>query len=351
MRLVDNILRLIRYVVSGLDLLRSHPSLLIIPLLLALTNGLDLTAYEAWRTYRHHGDRDTYAIQHPLVKPDDFFLLGLGAEKLRSPIEGIWLWSTCETLKLSLLDDGNGDKRQRPILHRRLVLTPFCSFISLVITSLILSGYYGAAAVADGLTLMHSSVFWHSARRNWGKFFVYAVGVWVFLGAGSADVGSLALVIRDYNPRIGHAIWRIHEWSYHTWAELVKLGISLLLSLTLWGIAVDNKGLLWSIGDSAKTILRDLPMSLALFATTIVMVSLAQLPYAVLMRADIFDRYPIGSFPNWLFIPVYSMRLCIFAVLGTWINLILLVWYRDATITSEDCSIKTRQGNVTMGLS
>ena len=296
------------YASEAWRLLRRHPALLVLPLVLAVFNAVESqvpwyaasrhgVAVEAFLGERSNSASETAAFVPPLTRKD-LFPLKKAVFGFSHPVAGLSLQGTLRTVVSDYALDA-------PYGVMLVVTWLATLLVALPLAALVLAGYYGIVGLAVTEGVAPWPRFWTYLRRYFLRFLLFAALLALFVNA------LLPIAPRVFGS--DRVLW--------TWACLTLI-VEFVTALTLVAIVVDDAGLLAALRSGVRVVVRDLPVALLFLAGWVVALAL----FAVLRHwAGVTVA---GSLHLYSTLQVAIMN-ALLAAVGTWFLIISFVWYRD----------------------
>ncbi len=309
--------------------LRRHPSLLLLPLLLAVFSAVQSGATR-YLTYTHTGfGRWSEAQGREREGRQPQSRASVWRPVLRT-IEGSSLPSAGLLSSVRFVPDASGvtellmfrvwDAPPDSALSGWLLLAAILPFLGYPVGALIVAGYYAVLEGARDTGVVAWPRFWHGARRFMPHVLLY------FLLYMIISTPYFVLIMLAHAKEI--ASWAIPV------STLWRSGLEplLLLSLALVPVAVvaDDLRFATAVRRSIVTVWKHLGTAITLAAETVVLYLLVAVPYQVASSAFRASRY--GPAPEGYLnaIPLFAVYEVALAVVMVWAVLALFSWYREA---------------------
>jgi len=328
----DSLRRAARYAVGAAQVLRRHPSLLLVALAMAAFTTVQAHVVTFIQVGRQTPDLSTTdsrrrefvrrfspsAIQKAVYGPAASAMMVLhpvGAPSVGVNLEGLVTRGTARTRdRTAPISSRPG---QQPPLRflAELLLLPAAFAIGFGIRVFVSAGYLGVVwrSVAEG------EAHWAGFVADGRRFF------WRLAALGCLDAvllwGPIGIVVARLYP-IGGA-WLM------TVAYLLSL-TAFLLGLTRFAIVADDAPVILAIGRSISTIWRDLPVAIAFIlgpgAINLCVSWICVLPYSMRMTTGSAADRAVAALQG---LPAFLIGSCMAAALGAWFCAAMFLWYRE----------------------
>lgn len=318
-----DVLRGLDYALTALRLLYRHPIFLVIPLAIAVFNVADREVSRSG----YARIETTGGKEYVSVSPDLWFRLQLLppvlASSLSSPAVSISLLSVQHAFTEPLLEALPRTPSvpfPRGLIALIMALTTGSTVLALLLSALLLAGYYGTAGLAAMGEAPTWTTFGRSLKQQWLRFWHFLLLVWA--------VGAWAsyLAVLEAAPSRFATIWIY--WVYPV--------IAFFLALGPFVIIVDNARVIEAARRSILTVARGLPVALTLLAITIVLKLAVLWPLQSWAFRVVLNEYlgalhgPASSHELLRSVPWGLAAYGWPAIVGAWLCLAMFLWYRDA---------------------
>jgi hypothetical protein len=335
----DEAKRALGHALQALRVLRRHPSLLLLPLAVAVFNTAELGVGGYLAATRTSYGRQEAAEARASPESDRAPLpatltvrIALGwtlypvilAYTFGEPVRGPSATGTTLLARAATWPDPMHHQESPswwwPIGLFYVVGIP----IALLVTAPVASGYYGLLGDAAAERQVEWSRFWRYLRLYYVRFLVFYL-----LAFGVPGVIQLLLESAVQNvPHWRHAefLFRLGQW----WGMRAIPALVFFLALTRVAIVVDGRSALSAIRRSILTVARGLVTALTLVAVLIPLRAVLITPCLLAQRPNV-ERYWPGSAGQAISAGALALpEDIVAAVIGTWLCLALFLWYRDA---------------------
>jgi len=326
----DSLRRAARYAVGAAQLLRRHPSLLLIALAMAAftTVQFEMVTYLQFsRRVPEHVTINSRRGESERRVPAAFqaVIYGPVASAIMvlcpTPVPTVSLdVSGIARTSVGRTRDWNTQTRSRPGRPPMpspvdLLVFPVSLALAFAIRTLVSGGYLGVVwrSVAEG-----------EARWSWfftdGRRFF-----WRLIAFGCLDSILLLSAMAIVAVRFYHRGWP----GLMVFAYALSL-IAFLLGLTRFAIVADDAPVILAIGRSISTIWRDLPVAIAFIlgpgAINLCVSWVCVLPYSMRMTTGSAADRAVAALQG---LPAFLIGSCMAAALGAWFCAAMFLWYRE----------------------
>lgn len=327
--------RSIRYGVGGLRLLRRHPALLVIPLLLMLLRAYDTTLGQ-YAIPRYLAQRERFAEAEQFSAPARIpagqrlrsVLLNrrtaVAVSRLAGPLHYMTLQGTGTVLALSWTKDELVGEGQVP-LPPAPALQIFLFLFGFAVSSFALGGFFGMVKQVGEEGSLTWRGFETNARRCWARFFLFQ---------------TIALVVFRW-PYLFQAVPAYPHWRatlYHAWTMWVAPVAAFFMALTWYAILTEDAGIWTALVRSAQTVGRHVVTGVHLLLA----VGLTRL--ALLVPLEVGDALLIARYSAdysdwpWVSLPTVLVGGVTGVIVDVWVCLTAFLWYRDARLRTATTS-------------
>jgi len=318
-RRVDEVVAAFGYAVEAVWLLRRHPSLLLLPLALAVFNEAE-SAAGSYVMLRHTALGRQWVEQLRNVRPAPSRRVRVQVRfHAGPPVPDVAWTGTAAVLGALVLgaEEGGGSQGASPTLTLRMWLMSLVFSLLVVAgaSAFVVAGYYGVAreAVATG-------------RLEWGRLPSYGKRFLVRMWLLHALLGPIPwglfglLVLASGGTEILTITLAIWEW--------VLAGLVFFLALTPFVIVADDARFGAAIRRSVLAVARCLTVAVVLILGSLVVAEMINWPFEWIRSAAFGGRSsPVLTAADWPAMAVGLLQRCVIALLAAFFPLAALVWY------------------------
>ncbi|UCC68902.1 MAG: zinc ribbon domain-containing protein [Armatimonadota bacterium] len=313
----DEVKRALGYAVEAARVLRRHPSLLLLPLAVAVFNEAE-SAVGSYIMFGHTAmGREWAEMLRNAPSPRPRGARVTVRYSVGPPAPSVELSGTRSILTAAV--QGIAQRRRA---QADFALDPRASWVALLfsfsvvaaVSAVVQAGYYGVARQAVATGILRWGDFGLSARRFSFRLWVFAAAVGLIF---SALIGIL-LTGSDY------AVWVVCKW-FHRVAVL-------MLVLTPFVIVADDAPVLTAVKRGVVTVGRNIGVAVMLVGGIMVAQELMSWPFDLLRSSDFVQSWPTtpGSV-SWRSLAVNLPQRGLLACLSAFFVAAAFVWYRDAS--------------------
>ena len=318
----DEVVAAFGYAVDAVRVLRRHPSLLLLPLALAVFNEAELAA-GSYVVLRHTALGRQWAEQLRNVRPTPSRGLRLQVRLDRGPPVARVEFSGARAVVGALAQGaGEGGISERASAAGALRMWWASLVFSLLViagaNAFVLGGYYGVARGAVATGRLEWGRFSSCAKRFFGRMWLF------FVALGLVSWGLLGLLLL---PSEGTTIGTLGTLAITIW-KWVMAGLLFFLALTPFVIVVDDPRLGTAIKRSVLAVARCLTIAAVLILGSLVVAEVLQWPFDW-VRSSLFDVSLSRTLPAlcWPAVGVNLVQRCVIALLAAFFPVAALVWY------------------------
>jgi hypothetical protein len=318
-RRVDEVVAAFGYAVEAVRVLRRHPSLLLLPLGLAVFNEAELAA-GSYVMQRHTALGRQMVEQLRDIREEPSRNVRVKVRFHAGPPVPHVAWTGTGAVLGALAqgaEEGGGSQGASGAgaLRMWLVSLVFSLLAWAGVNAFVLGGYYGVAreAMATG-------------RLEWGRFPSYAKGFFVRMWLLYALVGPITwgvfvlLLLPSQATGIGTLAIAIWHW--------VMVGLPFFLAVTPFVIVIDDARLGTAIKRSVLVVARCLTIAVVLILGSLFVAEVLRWPFDWIRSSASGRTWPALLTPaDWPAMGVSVLQRCVVALLAAFFPLAMLAWY------------------------
>jgi len=322
-RIVTDVRRALGYLAEAARLVRRHPSLLLLPVVVAVFNVgesqlgqhlvLQRTAYGRWLRER------IKELPRPPAPDSRTRVVRVetpGAMSVPTmPLSGV---SALIGAVVTGRPHGTG-LRSAPWPNLLLMLMALSLSLLLLapVNALVRGGYFGLLVEAASTDKANAACFARSAARFFLRFWLLLA----LLAVAYLTFFSILFPVLGASD-VGWALLRGAGW-------LMVAGVFLLM-LVSSALVWEDSSLWTAVGRSVITVVRDLAVALPLFVVAVA----AENVFAWLfqwVRSWTWQQPEPAGFMPWSNVLTDAGQRCVLALVGAWLAVAIVLWYRDAS--------------------
>jgi len=321
-RRADEVVAAFGYVVEALRVLRRHPSLLLLPLALAVFNEAE-SAAGSYVMLRHTaaGRQWVEYLETGGPAPSRGVRLQVRFDRGPPVPHVAWTGTAAVLGALALGAEGGGGSQiasTAEALRMWLIGIVFSLLVVAGVNAFVVGGYYGVArgAVATG-------------RLEWGRFPSHAKRLFVRMWLLHALLGPIpwGLFVLLLLPSQATGIGTLGTLAITIWLWGMA-GLLFFLAVTPFVIVVDDARLGTAMKRSVLAVIRCLTIAVVLILGSLVVAEVLNWPFDW-VRSSAFGgtSSPPPTAADWPAMGVGLLQRCVVALLAAFFPLVMLAWY------------------------